>query len=88
MLDRILIWKGLETFRNSTLAHAYLTKEGKLLPPWQLFRTGLVALYPNAISDTSEYTYTHRIEGDILRLTLTAPWAEGGEVRYTLARQR
>ena len=48
----------------------------------------LVALYPNAISDTSEYTYTHRIEGDILRLTLTAPWAEGGEVRYTLARLR
>ncbi len=48
----------------------------------------LVALYPNAVSDNSEYTYTHRIEGDILRLTLTAPWAEGGEVRYTLARHR
>ena len=46
----------------------------------------LVALYPNAISDTSEYTYTHRVEGDTLRLTLSAPWAEGGEVRYTLRR--
>ena len=45
VLDRILIWKGLETFRNSTLAHAYLTKEGKLLPPWQLFRTGLAPSY-------------------------------------------
>ncbi len=48
----------------------------------------LVALYPNAISDTSEYTYTHRVEGDILRVTLSAAWAEGGEVRYTLARRR
>ena len=48
----------------------------------------LVALYPNAVSDNSEYTSTHRVEGDTLRLTLTAAWAEGGEVRYTLARRR
>ncbi len=48
----------------------------------------LVALYPNAVSDNSEYTYTQRVEGDILRVTLTAAWAEGGEVRYTLARRR
>ncbi len=48
----------------------------------------LVALYPNAISDTSEYTSNHRVEGDILRVTLSAAWAEGGEVRYTLARRR
>ncbi len=48
----------------------------------------LVALYPNAVSDNPEYTYTHQVEGDILRLTLTAAWAEGGEVRYTLTRRR
>ena len=48
----------------------------------------LVALYQNAVSDNSEYTYTHRVEGDTLRLTLSAAWAEGGEVRYTLARRR
>ncbi len=49
----------------------------------------LVALYPNAVSDNSEYTSTHRVEGDTLRLTLSTAWApEGGEIRYTLARRR
>ena len=37
----------------------------------------LVALYQNAVSDNSEYTYTHRIEGDTLRLTLSAAWFRG-----------
>ncbi len=41
-----------------------------------------------AMSDNS-FTYTYRVEGDTLRLTLSAAWApEGGEIRYTLARHR
>ena len=48
----------------------------------------LVAKVPEAMSDNS-FTYTYRVEGDTLRLTLSAAWApEGGEVRYTLARRR
>ena len=48
----------------------------------------LVALHPNSMSNNS-YTYTYRVEGDTLRLTLSAQWApEGGEIRYTLARRR
>ena len=48
----------------------------------------LVAKVPNAMSDNS-FTYTYRVEGDTLRLTLSAAWApEGGEIRYTLARRR
>jgi hypothetical protein len=36
-IDRIRVWKGLEQFRNGTLAHAYLTKEGgQLIGPWDL----------------------------------------------------
>ncbi len=48
----------------------------------------LVALHPNSMSNNS-YTYTYRVEGDTLRLTLSAQWApEEGEIRYTLARRR
>ena len=48
----------------------------------------LVAKRPNSMSDNS-YTYTYRVEGDTLRLTLSTAWApEGGEIRYTLARRR
>ncbi len=48
----------------------------------------LVAKRPNSMSNNS-YTYTYRVEGDTLRLTLSAAWApEGGEIRYTLARRR
>ena len=45
LVDRIQVWKGLDTFRNSTLAHAYLDKEDRLLPPWQLFDAGLAPTY-------------------------------------------
>lgn len=45
IIDRIRRWKGLETFRNTTLAHAYLDKDDKLLPPWELFRRGLAPTY-------------------------------------------
>ena len=48
----------------------------------------LVAKQPEAMSDNS-FTYTYRVEGDTLRLTLSTAWApEGGEIRYTLARRR
>lgn len=45
VIDRLERWRGLDIFRNSTLAHAYTTSEGKLLPPWQLFRAGLAPSY-------------------------------------------
>ncbi len=49
----------------------------------------LVAKFPNSMSDNSGWTYTYRVEGDTLRLILSAAWApEGGEIRYTLARRR
>jgi hypothetical protein len=35
-VDRIRIWKGLEQFRNTALAHPYLTKDKKLIGPWEL----------------------------------------------------
>ena len=44
-LDRILIWKGLDQFRNTALAHAYLTNDGKLMPPWELLKEGKAPTY-------------------------------------------
>jgi hypothetical protein len=35
-VDRIRVWKGLEQFRNTALAHPYLTKDKRLIGPWQL----------------------------------------------------
>lgn len=40
IIDRIRVWKGLEVYRNTILAHPYTTKSGALLPPWELPRTG------------------------------------------------
>jgi hypothetical protein len=45
LIDRIRIWRGLDEFRNTTLAHAYLTKAGTLLPPWTLLRAGQAPTY-------------------------------------------
>ena len=45
LVDRLQIWKGLDEFRNTTLAHAYQTKRGTLLPPWTLLRAGLAPTY-------------------------------------------
>ena len=36
IVKRMRVWKGLDQFRNTTLAHAYLSKDGKLVPPWEL----------------------------------------------------
>ena len=33
ILDRITVWKGLARFRNSILAHPYLTSDAKLIEP-------------------------------------------------------
>ena len=38
MVDRIKVWKGLDLFRNSTLAHPYLTSDGKLIEPRVIIR--------------------------------------------------
>lgn len=45
VLDRIRVWKGLDEFRNSALAHAYLAKDGTVLPPWELQATGRAPSY-------------------------------------------
>jgi hypothetical protein len=45
LVDRMEVWKGLDAFRDSTLAHAYLDKDGKILPPWQLFNAGLAPTF-------------------------------------------
>jgi len=44
-VDRIRTWKGLDTFRNTALAHPYLTKDGKLIGPWQLLIEGRAPTY-------------------------------------------
>ena len=35
-VDRIRVWPGLGQFRNSALAHPYLTKKGEIVQPWTL----------------------------------------------------
>lgn len=45
IIDRIRIWQGLDLFRNTTLAHPYTTKNGQLLPPWELTSRGLAPTY-------------------------------------------
>lgn len=40
LIDRMRVWKGLDRFRNTTLAHPYTTKSGDLLPPWELLGSG------------------------------------------------
>jgi len=40
IIDRIRVWKGFETYRNTALAHPYTTKSGELVPPWELTRSG------------------------------------------------
>lgn len=42
LVSRIDVWKGLKTYRNTTLAHAYLDKQHRLLPPTALIRAGAV----------------------------------------------
>lgn len=45
LVDRMQVWKGLDAFRNTTLAHAYLDKSGQLLPPWELIKGELAPSY-------------------------------------------
>lgn len=45
LVDRMQVWKGLDAFRNTTLAHAYLDKSGQLLPPWELIKQELAPSY-------------------------------------------
>jgi hypothetical protein len=44
-LDRVRVWKGLKSMRNSALAHAYLDKEGELAPPWHPLGKGDAPTY-------------------------------------------
>ena len=93
---RTLVIQGREFFSDDPADAEYLEAFGPLVANSGTYEVSgttltiqpLVALYPNAVSDRSEYTYTQQVEGDTLRLTLSAAWAEGGEVRYTLARRR
>src|SRR5437870_8296908 len=39
-IDRIRVWSGLRMFRGTALAHPYLTKDKKLIGPWQLLFEG------------------------------------------------
>jgi hypothetical protein len=36
VIDRITIWDGLTQYRNTALAHPYLTRDKQLVGPWQL----------------------------------------------------
>jgi hypothetical protein len=38
LVDRLQVWPGLETFRNTVLAHPYSTKDGRLVGPWYLLQ--------------------------------------------------
>lgn len=40
IVDRIKVWPALVQFRNSVLAHPYLTKSGQLVDPMLLIRDG------------------------------------------------
>ena len=44
-VSRLLVWKGLETFRNTVLAHPYETKDGKLVGPWYLLHSRRAPTY-------------------------------------------
>ncbi len=44
-IDRMRVWNGLDLYRNTTLAHPYTTKDGRLLPPWELTSTGRAPTY-------------------------------------------
>jgi hypothetical protein len=45
LVDRILVWRGISRFRNTALAHAYETKDGRLVGPWHLMHTHQVPTY-------------------------------------------
>lgn len=45
LIKRIQVWKGLDAFRNTTLAHPYTTKEGRLVGPWYLMSAHKVPTY-------------------------------------------
>ena len=34
LVSRIQVWSGFDQHRNTTLAHAYLDKQGRPVPPW------------------------------------------------------
>jgi len=42
---RINVWTGLEQFRNGALAHPYLTKDKKLIGPWELIAENRAPTY-------------------------------------------
>ena len=44
-VKRILVWKGLVALRNSALAHAYETKDGRPVGPWYLLSTHAAPSY-------------------------------------------
>jgi hypothetical protein len=44
-INRITVWKGIRSLRNSALAHAYLDKNGGLTTPWQQLATGAAPSY-------------------------------------------
>ena len=45
IVDRIDVWTGLRTHRNTTLAHAYLDSTDAILPPTSLIRDGTVPTF-------------------------------------------
>lgn len=45
LVQRIEVWRGIELFRNTALAHAYEMKDGRLVGPWYLFQTHQAPTY-------------------------------------------
>ena len=45
IVDRVEVWRGLRTHRNTTLAHAYLDSADSIVPPTALIRDGTVPTF-------------------------------------------
>lgn len=45
IIERMRVWPGLDSLRNSGLAHAYLDRKGDLVAPWQLALDGRAPSY-------------------------------------------
>jgi hypothetical protein len=45
LVRRVNVWTGLEDFRNTTLAHPYTDRSGRLVGPWFLMETHRVPTY-------------------------------------------
>ena len=89
-VNRILVWKGLVALRNSALAHAYETRDGRPVGPWHLLSTHAAPTYHaevilllhlanlTAAAILAAFYEEYRALGPVLRADLPNPSAGPG----------